>query len=273
MKRRGAVTMLDRLVGAGSRNFWHVVLFLVGSMALGVMGSALFGLLTRWRGDSTTVLLLLFASAGIGLFVIAVILSALIEVRRQGTELEPNESAAFEPHRGLVVLVSPGQGRSSQRSIERHLGRAGKPGVEHCWLLYTAQSKPEADELADRFGGRGAAFTPVPVRDFASIHSAFHAVESAISQAMAEGLGRDDVIVDVTGGTKMMTAGATLACADRRVAIQYMKGKYDAGGRLVPDVDPIPIKVVLAEVLGQPADEPEADAAAETPRSGDPGAG
>ncbi|MDP9378883.1 MAG: hypothetical protein M3Q29_01805 [Chloroflexota bacterium] len=55
-----------------------------------------------------------------------------------------------------------------------------------------------------------------------------------LSRRLAEG----DLIVDITGGTKPMTAGAVLACREQGVAVQYMYAQRDpVTGELLRDRD------------------------------------
>jgi hypothetical protein len=57
------------------------------------------------------------------------------------------------------------------------------------------------------------------------------------------GLQTAKVIADITGGTKPMTAGLTLACIDHKCNMQYMKTPRNEAGQPVHGATPVPIKI------------------------------
>ena len=57
------------------------------------------------------------------------------------------------------------------------------------------------------------------------------------------GLSPEDVIVDIIGGTKLMSIGATLACKERGVAIEYVPATYGANLNPKRPLNPIEIKL------------------------------
>lgn len=130
------------------------------------------------------------------------------------------------PTRGLILLVSPLRSNAnlhthvSYQAIDYH-----RSALRRCWLIATdgeQGSLPTADMLKQHFApygvnceiclisnGGDAAETQVLV---ASIYNEI-AREGAIAEA--------EVIADITGGTKAMTAGVVLACGATR-PMQYM---------------------------------------------------
>jgi hypothetical protein len=58
--------------------------------------------------------------------------------------------------------------------------------------------------------------------------------------------GAHPIIVDITGGTKPMTAGAVLACRNQGLPMQYMQTHF-INGRPDPSAQPQAIKVELHE--------------------------
>ncbi len=246
MTRYSVVSYLERFVGSGSRNASNIALFVIGTMAIGVMGSALFGLLTIWVGDTSGALVLLFVLSLLFLIIAAIGASLVIDRWRRGKAPE-REDSDFQPYRGLILLVSTGIHNSNESAIARHSQGNGSTRLECCWLIYSPQSEIEANDLVRRHRGDLRTVQPERIADAYSIKRSFFAVRASIDKALGEGLRLDEAIVDITGGTKMMTAGAVLACAERGVAIQYLRA-HDMSGN--PTISPpIPVRVILSDEL------------------------
>lgn len=52
-------------------------------------------------------------------------------------------------------------------------------------------------------------------------------------EAVQAGLMPDDLIADITGGTKPMTTGMGLACLVRNLDMEYMKAPRDESGQVM----------------------------------------
>lgn len=57
---------------------------------------------------------------------------------------------------------------------------------------------------------------------------AYARVQQIFREAHAMGLGEEDIRVDVTGGTGLLTIGTVLACSDEKRQLQFMCTQYDA---------------------------------------------
>lgn len=63
-------------------------------------------------------------------------------------------------------------------------------------------------------------------------HASFNLVNEIYEEAEVFEIEPENIIADYTGGTKSMTAGLILACANPERALQFMRpGGYDAEGR------------------------------------------
>ncbi len=136
-----------------------------------------------------------------------------------------------DPMPGLIVLVSPRrvderlEELGAYAAIEFHRG-----ALKHCWMIATSGeggSFATAQELAQHFGHYGLASSIWQVSDPASIAETFTLVDWLYAQRVpASGLSEAEVVADITGATKPMTAGMVLACGQRR-AMQYMLFQND----------------------------------------------
>jgi len=66
------------------------------------------------------------------------------------------------------------------------------------------------------------------------------------------GVDPDDVIADITGGQKPMTAGMALACLAKGQQVQYMKAKRGPNGEPDTSVPPEPVKIDMTFVTSGP---------------------
>ena len=135
------------------------------------------------------------------------------------------------PMPGLIVLVSPRRATerldelSAYAAIEFHRAR-----LRHCWLIASSGEKGSfatAQELARHFGHYQVSCSVWQVIDAASIAETFALVDWLYTQQVPSGgLVESEVIADIIGGSKPMTAGMVLACGSRRPT-QYLLFQQD----------------------------------------------
>lgn len=153
---------------------------------------------------------------------------ARIGAQRTQQMLRPQSLSvdAPPPMPGLLLLVSPQRpgeplaDLGAYQAIDYHRAR-----LSHCWLIATggeAGALATAQAIAQHFTPYGVACAIWQVINAASIAETFALVDWIYtSQVPASGLGEAEVIADITGATKPMTAGMVLACGARR-PMQYM---------------------------------------------------
>lgn len=217
-----------------------VPLFIIGTAALTLVLQALYDLAnnpTTWQGGY---LLALVA------FVVAVA-ALIITSRRQPVPGRVNLADEKKPtlHRGLILLIGPRESAAPD-AIEYH-----RDTLRHCWLISTQTSLTTAAALQQRFDSQtlsihqGSAY----VVDEDQIRSTYDLLMRIITEeAPRHGLTPNDLIGDITGGLKPMTAGMTLACLARHCDMQYMKILRNEAGEPLPGAIPEPIQIDAAFV-------------------------
>ena len=140
-----------------------------------------------------------------------------------GLDLEPPPLA-----QGLILLMSPQRQHealhalSTYQAIEYH-----RAAVRHCWLIVTdgpSGSRATAEALAKHVGAYQVQCTIHVIANGADVGDTRAAVEAIFAQLADDDDGTlrpEDVVVDITGGSKAMTVGAALACGTTRM-LQYM---------------------------------------------------
>lgn len=116
----------------------------------------------------------------------------------------------------------------------------------HCWMVVSPDARPKAEQLGDELRRQHVQFYPIALEDENQVGLAYQAVRAALLQAQAI-LGEQAVMVDITGGTKPMTAGAVLACLARGASMEYIVPIRHPDGTLDLKARPVPMKVSLRE--------------------------
>jgi len=84
---------------------------------------------------------------------------------------------------------------------------------------------------------------PVYIRQL-DVQAAYQAVHAVLERETAEeGLSADQVIADITGGTKPLTAGMVLAAITVGGALEYVESERDKDGQPIPGTQ----RVVLVD--------------------------
>lgn len=159
---------------------------------------------------------------------IAQIQDEIEQLRQQRTQQIPRPqssliSAPPAPARGLIVLVSPRRPRERLEDMASYQALNYHRQITHCWLIATSGesgSLGTAHELAGYFPQ--VQTTIWQVLDPTHADETFALVDRIYTTDIHDsGLAEADVIADITGGTKPMTAGMVLACGSHR-PMQYM---------------------------------------------------
>jgi len=212
-------------------------LFIIGTAALTVAITVIYDTAKEALGLWGAWIL-----AGV-LLVVAVIIMVYQTVRR-ATVGRVGISEGLKPHprQGLVVLVSGTKG-TAPAAIEYHI-KAGT--LQVLWLIASAQTLAVAESLARDYRDKMPAIRwgedyrvdPDRVEDTYALVTRIFEREAAIHK-----MGPQQIIADITGGMKPMTAGMTLACLAHNRDMQYMMAVRDEKGEPRRDVPTEPVKI------------------------------
>ncbi|MBA3944417.1 MAG: hypothetical protein H0X37_07620 [Herpetosiphonaceae bacterium] len=220
-------------------------LFIFGSIILSVLGNGVYDLARDRLGTapSTTWKIVL---GSLVIFVFTVFLLLLWwRTRKLPQQVLVSDERRSEPQPGLIVLVGPGDidKTPEQPAILSHVEEVM---LRYCWLIASPEAvkNGKTDQLERLVRTNSAEPYTIPIQDGYQARMAYKAVEEALDQARRL-LGDLPLVVDITGGTKPMTAGAVLACRDYQVPVEYMLGKYNNVGVRDPRIGSQAVKVDL----------------------------
>ncbi len=219
------------------------VLFLIGSLALAILGNAVYELLTGVFGATPQFLIALIAGAVMIFAFVVVGFQRLLRgfKRRRGTTVEPDRQAP--PHRGLILPVSPNPQAADADIIAWHQRDAT---LRHCWLL-ASPSVADSERFRDlKQNLLEQNVTPhvVLLDDVLRANQVYAKVREAINQAVPVG-DAWPLIADITGGNKVMTAGILLACLDAGVPVQYWVAPRNDRGDPLRSAESCAMQVVV----------------------------
>src|SRR5712691_1563995 len=191
--------------------------FLIGGIALGVLGNAVYQVLTNWFGANNSAMAGIISGAFLVLVGVAVMLGHLAHRLRPAPPLPDKQT----PHkrRGLIILIS--NEKTARKALDWH-----QETLEWCWLVCSAQSMPLATQFEAELQAQGKRAKLVLINDVYDPLECRNQVDAIYTQLPA-GLSPSDVILDFTGMTSMASVGSVLACLDEQRSLQYTPAVFD----------------------------------------------
>lgn len=223
------------------------LLFVLGSIVLALLGNAVYDLVVALLGASLPTYVGLITVTGL----IFVLLSrwfrellAVVARRRPPAVRLPDEERS-DPQPALVLLVGLGPRERGPEwpVIEWHL----QGGVlRHCWLVVSPEGRAHADDLQFQLLERNVRAEVVEIAGANQAASAHAAVVRSVGEALNRAYTVEQVVVDITGGTKPMSAGAALACLERGAIVEYLVSVRRPTGEHDPQALAQPMRVSLS---------------------------
>ena len=212
-------------------------LFIIGTAALTVAITVIY--------ETTKEVLGLFGAWILACVLLAVALAIMIyqTVRRASVgRVGISEGLKPAPRRGLLILVS-GHKAAAPAAVEHHLDA---DALQILWLIASPGTLAVAESLASDYRDQlvavrwGEDYLVDPDR----VEDTYNLVTRIFErEARTYELEPRQIIADITGGMKPMTAGMTLACLAHNRDMQYMMALRDDKGEPRRDVPPEPVKI------------------------------
>ncbi len=231
MKRRAE--FLDVLLRGAGPSPELLVAFALGLLVVSLLGDVTYDLLTA-PADNLAVAWRPVAAAVV-LTALAYLLYRRDRQRRRALQAEVDESRLAPPHPGLVWLFGPGPFEHLLSALAHH--REGG-GATHCWLVMQdiGPVRETFNQLSHQLLEQGITtqLHPFYIQQ-PDVEATYQAVRAIFErEAAEEGLQSDQIIADITGGTKPMTAGMVLAALTTGGDVEYVESKRDAEGQVIP---------------------------------------
>ncbi len=247
MARRSLASGLQVLFSPGA-----LIPFLIGSVAVAVLGSAVYQLLSNWLGTTNVAAVRIILGALVVVLTAAWVVARFVNRARALPPLVGKTTPATR--KGLIVLVSNNV-PVCRAAIEWH-----EEALEKCWLICSAQTAAVAQKLREELEKAGKQGQVILVNDvFDPLEFRSH-VESVFNNLPA-GWAETDVVFDFTGMTACASVGGVLACLKEERSIQYTPASYDATLKAQQPLPPVEITLhwglfELPSSLPGPAPQP-----------------
>lgn len=142
-----------------------------------------------------------------------------------------------QPRQGLIVMVTGAP--TAAKAIEYHAS-----ALRHLWLIVTPAMRKEALDLRAKVEETGVQCHPLDLTQEYDASGCYALVKRVFEQLAPDaGLAQGDVVADMTGGTKPMTAGMVLACNDLGAALEHVPTKFVGDGQPTVPLDPIEVVI------------------------------
>jgi hypothetical protein len=213
---------------------WLIIAFLLGVIAIGVLSNLAYQLLT----DAADLSPVDIARATVGVLILVGLAYVAYRYDLHLGWRPVRVSAAFQErpvpaYPGLIWLLSLGSLDLPLIAIRYHATRNGTEVLRHCWVLLTPAIRASGtfQLLQERLQELDyeVLLHPVDLRN-ETIEETSRAVEQIYTvQATSPeiGLSASQIIADITGGNKPMSAGMVIACLPNGWALEYVASERD----------------------------------------------
>jgi hypothetical protein len=238
LNRPALKPFLWRLLTLGTgESPWLIVAFVLGVVAVGVLSNFIFSVafdLTAFVPDK-----ILRTLGVIGACVLLAYAAYRYDLRQawriQKITETPDEHNRAQPHVGLILLLSLGGIDLPLFAIRWHHVEGG--ALRHCWVLISPDADAAYERLAARVAEVGYEVELHPVKLLGkTIEATYQAIDKIYNTEAAQaGMHADQLIADLTGGLKTMTAGMVMACLPHGRQLEYIESDRDAKGDVIKD--------------------------------------
>ncbi len=202
-----------------------IPLFILGTLTLTLSADVIFAWGSIWVAGAAIVLS------------VAIIVIRLFIMRPRPIYVRISDERKPKKQFALILLVSPHKA-ASEDIINYHL-----PELHNCWLIATQASLGIASELEKTFEGKVARIYAGKdyLVDETDLKSTFGLIDRIINKELLTLDPRPPrIMLDITGGTKVMTAGMVLAGFANQVLMEYTQTVRDTNGEVKPGAVPQP---------------------------------
>ena len=229
--------MAKRTIGGWESMFSPDLLipFIFGAVALGVLGNAVFTLLTNWLTTENPALIRISIGAFLSIVLFGWMLRKFL-YRRQIAAFSIGKKKP-DQRKGMILLVSNFQ--TARAAIEIH-----KELLSRCWLICSDASEKVGYELKTEFENKSTEFEIICIGDLEVFDPVIlkNKVEEIYSN-LPDFFSEQDVILDFTGMTAVASVGAVLACVGKNRPMQYVPAPYNQKLKAVQPSEPIEIEL------------------------------
>lgn len=217
-----------------------IVGFIAGLLLFGITTNLLWDLL---QGKFPSLYAFL-AIIGAVLLLFWIAYASFQRIRRQARQIgfRVEENTMTPPQRrGLVWVLSPSGTEHTMVAIRHHYGTGEEFNrLRHCWLIQQRNNRKVTEERhtleKELLDSECEVELHTVLVDELSVRAAYDALLTIVdNDAPAHNVPLSSLIVDITGGTKPLTAGLVLGALTTDCLLQYVETQRDLDGKPFPE--------------------------------------
>jgi hypothetical protein len=187
----------------------------------------------------------------IGCLVVAASILSVSAIRQRYTVGQISMKQEKSPRQQMgLILLADAAGENARDAIEYCL-----PTLKYCWIIAAHDSLESAQALAEQYQDQVSNIYYGELSylvDPDQLQATYDVVVRIFDlEAVIAGLQPHEIVADISGGTKAMTAGLTLACLARDRDMQFMKRPRDVSGHEKLGADAEPIRIDTTFILSE----------------------
>jgi hypothetical protein len=181
---------------------------------------------------------LIALAAILALYLAGYVLYRLDQRQARSAHTTFDESRLAPPHQGVIWIFGPGSFDHLLFALRHHVEGGGG---QHCWLIMQKENRAVEAQFVDlerrlQEEGLPTILHPERIQDV-DAQSAYRAVRSIYEEkATKAGVPADQLIADITGGLKPLTAGMVLAAMTTGLKLEYVESERDIHGEPRPNL-------------------------------------
>lgn len=225
------------------------VLFIVASLVLAMLGNALYELVLLVFGEQPMTLIgIIVGSALIFPFLVWSIRRVIEGIAGKQQTIEVIPAERIEPHSALVLPVGLRSQGPERAILEWH-----QPGrvLRDCWLIVSSQVRSDAQskvsDLTQWLIENNVDVHIIDIADATSLDETFRAAMQALREAHGP-VQALPVVVDITGGTAVMSVGMALAARNWNTPVRYYPAVYNREGNVIINSATAPKQIRFAGI-------------------------
>ncbi|GIV76869.1 MAG: hypothetical protein KatS3mg050_1263 [Litorilinea sp.] len=233
MPRRSA--FLDVVLRGAGPTLELLGAFAIGLLVVGVLSNLAYDLLVHPPVGVWAIVRALVAVAV--LMAVAYFFYRLDRRRQRILRANVDETRLARPCAGLVWILGPGSFDHLMVALRHHQEHKG---AQHCWLVMQRDNK----DVLNAYTNLQQQVAEMEIRTLLhpqylsdlDVRAGYEAVTTILEREVLElGLTPNQVVCDITGGTKPLTIGMVLASLANNSSLEYVETDRDEEGRPVPN--------------------------------------
>lgn len=224
-------------------------LFVIASLVLAMLGNALYELvLLMFGAQPITLIGIIVGSALIFPFLVWSIRRVIEGIAGKQQTIEVIPAERIEPHSALVLPVGLRSQGPERAILEWH--QSGRV-LRDCWLIVSSQVRSDAQskvsDLTQWLIENNVDVHIIDIADATSLDETFRAAMQALREAHGP-VQALPVVVDITGGTAVMSVGMALAARNWNTPVRYYPAVYNREGNVIINSATAPKQIRFAGI-------------------------